>query len=123
MEEGFLRGEVSKDELQQVYEGNFEVGVTGATLYGVGAAYRLYQIGRTAKTLGPQIAKIEKQLLQHGRRSVERSLRSLERSVAEHRQALETYRAQGGFTSFVEREIRAFEAEIQAIKEVLGRTP
>jgi uncharacterized protein RhaS with RHS repeats len=79
-------------------------------------------IGRpAAKGIAPQIAKVEKQLAQHGRRSVEKSLRNLEKRLAEHRQALETYRAQGGYTSSVEREIRAFESEIQAIKDVLGR--
>jgi hypothetical protein len=47
----------------------------------------------------------------------------LEKRLAGHQKALETYRAQGGYTSSVEREIRAFETEIQAIKEVLGRGP
>lgn len=70
-----------------------------------------------------QIANTEKQLAQHGRRSVEKSLRRLEKRLAEHRQSLETYRSQGGYTSSVEREIRAFEYEIQAINDVLGRGP
>jgi len=47
----------------------------------------------------------------------------LERRLAEHRQSFETYRAQGGYTSSVEREIRAFEAEIGVIEDVLGRKP
>jgi hypothetical protein len=47
----------------------------------------------------------------------------LEKRLSEHRQSLETYRSQGGYTSSVEREIRAFESEIQAIKDVLGRGP
>ena len=79
--------------------------------------------GGAARGIALQIAKVEKQLAQHGRGSVEKSLRSLEKRLAEHRQALETYRAQGGYTSSVEREIRAFESEIQAIKDVLGRGP
>jgi YD repeat-containing protein len=76
-----------------------------------------------ARPSSRQIEKIEKQLEEHGRGSVEKSLRSLQRRLAEHQSALESYRAQGGPTSSVETEIRAFESEIQAIKEVLGRTP
>jgi hypothetical protein len=76
-----------------------------------------------ARPSSRQIEKIEKQLEEHGRGSVEESLRSLQRRLAEHQSALESYRAQGGPTSSVETEIRAFESEIQAIKEVLGRTP
>jgi RHS repeat-associated protein len=76
-----------------------------------------------AKAMAAQISKVEKQLAQHGRGSVEKSLRSLEKRLSEHRQSLETYRSQGGYTSSVEREIRAFESEIQAIKDVLGRGP
>ena len=96
--------------------------VTGVVGGARAVGARIFTRG-AARGIAPQIAKIEKQLAQHGRASVEKSLRSLERRLAEHRQALETYRAQGGFTSSVEREIRAFEAEIQAIKEVLGRGP
>ena len=70
-----------------------------------------------------QIKKIEKQLSEHGRKSVEKSLRSLEKRLAEHKSALEIYKARRGFTSSVEAEIRVFESEIQAIKEVLGRKP
>ncbi len=92
------------------------------------ASYLRSLIGRSsssnaAKSIAPQIAKIEKQLAQHGRPAVERSLRSLEGRAAEARQQIETYKAQGGYTSSVERELRAFQAEIQAIKEVLGRGP
>ncbi len=89
--------------------------IPGATGLGLGV--------RAAKSIAPQIAKIEKQLAQHGRGSVEKSLRNLEARLAEHRKALETYKAQGGYTSSVGREIRAFEAEIKAIKQVLGRAP
>ena len=91
---------------------------------GIGSVLRALGLGGSAaRGIAPQIAKVEKQLAQHGRGSVEKSLRSLEKRLAEHRQALETYRAQGGYTSSVEREIRAFESEIQAIKDVLGRGP
>jgi RHS repeat-associated protein len=99
------------------------LGIFGAE-YG-GAAAGLALVGRgeaaaAAKSIAPQIAKIEKQLAQHGRESVEKSLRSLENRIAEHRKDLDAYRAQGGYTSSVEREIRAFETEVQAIKDVLG---
>jgi hypothetical protein len=47
----------------------------------------------------------------------------LEARLADHRKDLEAYRVQGGYTSSVEREINAFENELQAIKEVLGRGP
>jgi hypothetical protein len=81
----------------------------------------VFQLGQPL--LSVQIAKVEKQLAQHGTASVERSLRSFEGRLAEHRAALEQYRSQGGFTSSVEREIRAFEREIHAIRIVLGKTP
>jgi hypothetical protein len=66
------------------------------------------------------LAKIERQLKEHGRRSLERSQRSLQKRLGEHREALDQYRRAGGHTSSVEREIRAFESELRAIEDVLG---
>ncbi len=78
-------------------------------------------LGKSAPQLLKQVAKIERQLAQHGAGSVKTSLQSLERRLGEHQRALEQYRAAGGFTSSVEREIRAFEREIEAIHIVLGK--
>jgi hypothetical protein len=89
----------------------------------IGGKIIISVLGVPARGIARPIAKIEKQLAEHGRAAVERSLRSLEKQVATQRQNLETYRAQGGYTSSIEREIRAFEGEIQAIKDVLGRGP
>jgi RHS repeat-associated protein len=103
--------------------------IAEAALWGLGlnrAAWlglRAIRAAGPVRNIAPQIAKIENQLAQHGRASVERSLRSLERRLAEHQQALETYKNQGGYTSSIEREIRAFEAEIKAIRDILGRAP
>jgi RHS repeat-associated protein len=67
------------------------------------------------------LAKVERQLKEHGRRSLERSRRSLQKNIETQRQDIERYREAGGYTSSVEREIRAFESELRAIEDVLGR--
>lgn len=118
----------ARSPAETIMEAFFLESWKGALFGAAGRAggFLLGSIGRSApaaKYITPQVAKIEKQLIQHGRSSVEKSLRSLEARLAEHRSALETYRAEGGYTSSVEREIRAFESEIQAIIDVLGRGP
>ncbi len=61
----------------------------------------------------PKLAKqLERQLEKDGPRSVNRSLRSLEKRLAEHREKLPDLR----YKSFVEREIRTFERQIETIK-------
>ena len=61
----------------------------------------------------PKFAKqLERQLEQDGPRSIDRSLRSLEKRLAEHRERLPTLR----YKSSVEREIRNFEKQIETIR-------
>ncbi len=70
-----------------------------------------------------QLGKFGKQLQEHGRRSVERSQRKITRRLNEHRNKLEQIRRDGGHASSVEREIRNFERELEAIDEVLRGSP
>jgi RHS repeat-associated protein len=63
----------------------------------------------------------QRQLAQHGRAALEKSLQSFEKRLTEHLAKLEEYRKVGGYTSSVEREIRIFKESIQAIKEILGK--
>lgn len=62
-----------------------------------------------------QLEKFQKQLQEHGRTSLERSQRKIERRLNEHKANLERYRATGGHTSSVEREIRNFERRISDV--------
>jgi RHS repeat-associated protein len=70
-----------------------------------------------------QLNKYKRQLAEQGPSSLERSRRSLLRRLAEHLKKLAEYREQGGYTSSVEKEIRNFQSEIEAIDEILGRSP
>ncbi|OYX39575.1 MAG: hypothetical protein B7Y91_00715 [Rhodobacterales bacterium 32-64-14] len=76
---------------------------------------------RTTAVSGRMIAKYERQLLDVGRASVIKSKRSLEKRLAEHLEKLEKYRAAGGYTSSVEKEISNWTAELEAIERVLNR--
>lgn len=67
-----------------------------------------------------QLEKFQKQLQEHGRKSLERSQRKIERRLNEHREDLQKYMEAGGPTSSVEREIRNFERELEAIRQTLG---
>jgi hypothetical protein len=76
-----------------------------------------------AKPGGPsagQTNKFETQLREHGRESVEKSRETIQKRLDEHREKLSVYQREGGYTSSVEREIRNFERELQAIDQVLG---
>jgi len=63
------------------------------------------------------IRNFEQQLAKHGKKSLEKALRSLEKRLGEHLEKLSNLDYRG----VVEREIRNFEAQIEAIKQVLGR--
>jgi RHS repeat-associated protein len=64
------------------------------------------------------IAAFEQQLAEHGPESLEDSLESIQQNLSEHLAKL----ASGGYTSSIEREIRTFTRQIEAIKIVLGRS-
>lgn len=74
---------------------------------------------RAAGPTAKQLAKFGKQLSEHGPRSLRRSQAKIGRRLTEHRQKLEQIREAGGHTSSVEREIRNFERELEAIDRVL----
>jgi hypothetical protein len=67
-----------------------------------------------------QLDKFQKQLQEHGRKSVERSQRKIQRRLDEHVEKLDQIKKDGGHASSVEREIRNFERELEAIKQTLG---
>jgi len=74
-------------------------------------------LGSTSKVM----AKVEKQLAEHGEKSLQKSLNSFEKRIAEHTEKIGEAKAAGGNTSSMEREMRAFEKERDAIKEVLKK--
>ncbi len=61
----------------------------------------------------------EKQLNKDGMKSIEKSRAKLQRRLNEHKTKLEEYKKAGGNTSSVEREIRTFEGQLDAIKDLL----
>jgi wobble nucleotide-excising tRNase len=70
-----------------------------------------------------QRRQFERQLAEHGRGSLEKSRATLERRLAEHLQKLEELQRIGGHTSSIEREIRNFQQQIDAVNEILRREP
>jgi hypothetical protein len=66
---------------------------------------------------------MERQLATAGRSSVEKTIRTLTRRVAEHEVKIAKAAAEGGKTSSMEREIRAMRETIRAAESVLGRNP
>jgi hypothetical protein len=67
-----------------------------------------------------QLDKFAKQLERDGPKSLEKAAKSISAKLAEHEVKLADLRATNGFTSSVEREIRTFTQELNAINEVLG---
>jgi hypothetical protein len=62
----------------------------------------------------------QRQLLRDGRNSLIRSKDSIERKLAEHIQKLKEIKESGGHSSSEEREIRAFESQLEALRELLN---
>jgi len=67
-----------------------------------------------------QVAMFERQLAEHGQRSLARSQRSIERQLEKHIEKLNDVRSSGGYTSSIETEIANFRRELEAIRRVLG---
>jgi hypothetical protein len=63
---------------------------------------------------------MERQLATAGRGSVEKTIRTLTRRIAEHQKLIARYRAAGGDVSSMEREVEAWRETIEAAKRVLG---
>lgn len=70
-----------------------------------------------------QRRQFERQLVLQGRESLERSRTTLERRIVEHLQKLQDLRQAGGYTSSIEREIRNFRQQVDAINNILMREP
>ena len=70
-----------------------------------------------------QLRQFERQLVEHGRGSVEKSRATLARRLADHLYKLAEIRQVGGHTSSVEREIRNFQQQIAAIDNILRGEP
>jgi RHS repeat-associated protein len=73
------------------------------------------------KPSAKEIAAREKQLAIDGRKSLEKSRNSLQQSIKEHQGKIQEAKAKGGYYSSMEREVRGFERQVEAINEVLGR--
>jgi len=76
---------------------------------------------RTQSFTSNQLNAFERQLAEHGERSLLRSQRSLQRRLGEHLGKLDDITAAGGNPGSVEREIRNFRSELAAIEEILNR--
>lgn len=74
-----------------------------------------------AKFSQSQIMQFEKNLAQYGKSSLSKSLRSLEKRLTEQYEKIEAAKRAGGFTSSMEKEVKNFKQQIEAIKEILRR--
>lgn len=63
----------------------------------------------------------QRQLAQHGRAALEKSLASFGKRLAEHLVKIEAARRAGGYTSSMEKEVKIFRESIAAIKQILGK--
>jgi hypothetical protein len=97
--------------------------------FGSGDCGTKYTCGAVPEFIGPagtefgvkQLAAFERQLSEHGIASLLSSQRTLQGRLASHLDDLARYRAAGGFTSSVEREIRNFRSQLAAIESILRR--
>ena len=85
-----------------------------------GASGGLTVIEADAPTEG-QLSQVSRQLAERGPKALEKSLRTLEKRLAEHQAKLQQIKDAAGHTSSVEREIKNFQQLIQAIKLTLGK--
>jgi len=63
----------------------------------------------------------EKTLKDHGVKSLEKSMKKIEKNLLEHQQKLEDINKNGGYGSSVEREIKTFQGQLEAIKDILEK--
>ena len=112
--------------------------VTVGTAKGAGSAVKAASTvaNTTAKmegvaaNTGKEVAKsyskktfnaFEKTLKEHGAKSLEKSMKKIEKNLLEHQQKLDDINKNGGYGSSVEREIRTFKGQLDAIKDVLEK--
>jgi hypothetical protein len=104
--------------------------LTGLTLATAGVASSLISGGGGAALAADATAAesgvsegamggMERQFATAGRRSVERTIRSLTKNIAEHEARMAEYRAAGGNVGSMETEVRAWRQTIDAARKVL----
>jgi RHS repeat-associated protein len=97
------------------------ISAAGILPFGIGDAAKLKKLlAAGVEPTARQLAKVQRQLAEHGAASVGRSQRSLGRRLDEHLEKLDEVRRAGGRTSSLEKEIVNFAGELEAIRRVLG---
>jgi len=86
----------------------------GAEMMNMASKSKLYR-DRTFKAF-------QKQLLEYGEQSLRKSQTAIQRRLSEHLNKLDEIKKCGGYASSVQREIRTFEFQLQAIEELLKST-
>lgn len=95
---------------------------------GEGAAFGLFIKG-VGRSLAPKSWKLyskatyrafEKQLQQHGSKSIIKSRNKIQRRLQEHMTKLVDIQKNGGFSSSVHREINTYRSQLQAIDHLMG---
>lgn len=92
-------------------------------LFMAGATIALSGAGSTLTTTPGEAGEVARAAAQSGRAGVQKTLRSALKRLAKHQADLERYKAQGGYTSHTEGEIRHFQALIRAAQDWLLRNP
>jgi len=62
---------------------------------------------------------MERQFAQHGARSLQSTIRTMTKNIAEHEARMAKYRAAGGNVASMEKEVRAWRETIEAAHKVL----
>ena len=103
-----------------------ETGQTAPTFNIEVADFHSYFVGQSQvlvhNVCGPSEATVNKvraQMQEHGTKSLEKAKASLQGRVAEHKVKIQEAQQSGGYTSSMEREVQAFENELQAIDQVI----
>jgi hypothetical protein len=99
-------------------------GIAGAglrLLAGRGAAVAAESVAAEAagEASGGAMKAMQSQLQNYGRKSVERTIRTLTKRIADHEARMAKYRAAGGNVNSMETEVKAFRETIEAAKKVL----
>ncbi|MCY7412778.1 MAG: hypothetical protein LH471_07045 [Salinibacterium sp.] len=101
---------------------------TALTLAGGGAASVGVRLAGAAvgEAAGAEVSSgamqaMERQLANAGRKSVEKTVKTLGRRIAEHEAKIAEATAQGGKTSSMEREIRAWQETLKAAQKILEK--
>ncbi len=98
-------------------------GVASSVISGAGGGGAALAADATAAESGVSegaLGAMERQLATAGRRSLERTIRSLTSNIAEHEARMAEYRAAGGDVASMEREVSAWRQTIEAARKVLG---